>query len=176
LTDIGAARLMLEGAFETTAVPATASAAIAHTTSRRAVPFLLTAIAAAVLGGLGVWRLMSARVPGPQPVLRFALPSSASIAPRGAGTGRHVLAISPQGTHLVYLADNKLYLRALNRLDAPVAIRGTEDAREPFFSPDGQWIGFQQQGQLKRIPLDGGLPIALGTSQNPWGSVGTPTG
>ena len=169
LTDIGAARLMLGGAFETTAVPATASAAIAHTTWRRAVPFLLTALAAAVLGGLGVWRLMSAGVPGPQPVLRFALPSSASIAPRGAGTGRHALAISPQGTQLVFWADNKLYLRTLNRLDAPVAIRGTEDAREPFFSQDGQWIGFQQQGQLKRIPLDGGAPIALGASQNPWG-------
>ena len=170
LTDIGAARLMLEGAFETPAVPATGSAPVAHSTWRRALPFLLTASAAAVLGGLGVWRVMSARVPGAQPVLRFALPSSASIAPRGAGTGRHVLAISPQGTHLVYWADNKLYLRALNRLAAAVAMRGTEDAREPFFSPDGQWIGFQQQGQLKRISLDGAAPIALGTSQNPWGA------
>ena len=169
LTDIGAARLMLEGAFETAAVPATASAAIAQTSWRQAVPLLLTAIAASVLGGFAVWQLMSVPAPGPQPVLRFALPASGSIAPRGAGTGRHVLAVSPQGTHLVFWADNKLYLRALNRLDAPVAIRGTEDAREPFFSPDGQWIGFQQQGQLKRIPLDGGAPIALGTSQNPWG-------
>ena len=120
LTDIGAARLMLEGAFETTAVPATASAAIAHTTWRRAVLFLLTAIAAVVLGGLGVWRLMPARGPGPQPVLRFALPSSASIVPRGAGTGRHALAISPKDASS-YQADNKLHLRALDRLDDATA-------------------------------------------------------
>ena len=83
--------------------------------------------------------------------------------------GRHTLAISPRGTHLVYWADNKLHLRALDRLDEATPIRGTEDAREPFFSPDGRWIGFHQQGQLKRMPLEGGAPISLGTAQNPWG-------
>ena len=44
---------------------------------------------------------------GPHNVVRFALPASAGIAPRGTGVGRHVLAISPQGTHLVYLADEQ---------------------------------------------------------------------
>ena len=170
MTDIGAVRLMLEGAFETTAGPATAGAAIAQTSWRRAVPFLLTAFAAAVLGGIGAWGLMPARVPGPPPVVRFALPASPSLAPRGAGTGRHVLAISPQGTHLVYFADNKLHLRALDRLNDAMPIRGTENAREPFFSPDGREIGFLQQGQLKRMPVVAGAPIPLGTAENPWGA------
>ena len=170
MTDIGAVRLMLDGAFETTAGPATAGAAIAQTSWRRAVPFLLTAFAAAVLGGIGAWGLMPARVPGPPPVVRFALPASPSLAPRGAGTGRHVLAISPQGTHLVYFADNKLHLRALDRLNDAMPIRGTENAREPFFSPDGREIGFLQQGQLKRMPVVAGAPIPLGTAENPWGA------
>jgi Tol biopolymer transport system component len=166
MTDIGAVRLMLEGAFEPTAVPATR----VQTVWRRAVPFLLIAIAAAVLGGIAVWRLTPARVALQHPVVRFALPSPASIAPRGAGVGRHLLALSPQGTHLVYWADNKLQLRTLDRLDDAVPMRGTEDAREPFFSPDGRWIGFHQQGELKRMLIDGGAPISFGTAQNPWGA------
>jgi eukaryotic-like serine/threonine-protein kinase len=169
LTDVGAARLMLEGAFEPAAVPATVPATAVQTTWRRAVPFLLIAIAVAVLGGIGAWQLIPARVSGARPVVRFALPTSASIATRGAGVGRHILAISPQGTHLVYWADNKLHVRTLDRLNDAVPMRGTEDAREPFFSPDGRWIGFHQQGELKRMLIDGGAPISLGTGQNPWG-------
>ena len=36
------------------------------------------------------------------------------------------------------------------------AIAGTEGAHVPFFSPDGQWIGFFAQGKLKKVPADGG--------------------
>src|SRR5262249_55232369 len=167
MTDMGAVRLMLDGAFETTAASATGRVAAARTTRRRVVPFLLLAVAAAAIGGSAVWRLSPAGVRDPHRVVRFSLPSSASIATRGAGVGRHILAISPQGTHLVYWADNKLHLRPLDRLDEAVPIRGTEDAREPFFSPDGRWIGFHQHSELKRMPLDGGAPISLGTTQNP---------
>jgi eukaryotic-like serine/threonine-protein kinase len=169
IPDIGVVRLLLEGAFDTVVVHASEAGARAQTAWRRALPFLLTAIGATVFGGLVVWRLMPARVPEPRPVMRFALPSSASIAPMGAGTGRHVLAMSPQGTHLVSWADDQLYLRAMDRLDAAVAIRGTERAREPFFSPDGQWIGFHQDTQLKRVSVNGGAPVVLGEAQNPWG-------
>jgi serine/threonine-protein kinase len=168
IPDLGAVRLLLEGAFEPVA-EATEAAAVAQSAWRRAVPLLLTAIGAAVFGGIIVWRLIPDLGPGSQLVMRFALPSSTSIAPRGPGTGRHVLAVSPQGTHLVYWADNQLYLRALDRLDEAIAMRGTEDAREPFFSPDGHWIGFHQNGQLRRVSVDGGAPLALGDAQNPWG-------
>jgi eukaryotic-like serine/threonine-protein kinase len=169
LPDIGTARLMLEGAFDTTTGPTTAAAATAQPAWRRAAPFLLTAFAAAIVGAVGVWQLLPARASSPPQVVRFALPASASIAPRGTGVGRHVLAISPQGTHLVYLAGKMLHLRPLDRLDGDTDIRGTEDARELFFAPDGQWIGFHQDGQLKRMPVSGGAAIALGTAQNPWG-------
>ena len=54
-------------------------------------------------------------------------------------------------------------------------IRGTEGALEPFFSPDGQSVGFWVDGQLKRVTLSGGPPVAIGeTPQEPyaarWGS------
>jgi Tol biopolymer transport system component len=122
-----------------------------------------------VAGGLTAWRLLPApAVPTPA-VTRFAIPASASVAPGGAGTGRHVLALSPLGTHLVYWGDNQLVLRALDRLEEGVPLRGTEEAREPFFSPDGQWIGFHQEGQLKRVSVNGGVPVVVGEARNPWG-------
>jgi len=168
ITDIGGVRLMLEGAFET-AVSPPVRVETSQTTWQRIGGVLSIAVAAAVLGGIGVWRLTPTRAADPRPVVRFSLPSSPTVAPRGTGVGRHILTISPQGTHLVFWADNKLHLRTLDRLDAAVPIKGTEDSREPFFSADGRWIGFQHQGQLKRIPLEGGAPISMGAAQNPWG-------
>jgi serine/threonine-protein kinase len=49
------------------------------------------------------------------------------------------------------------------RLDQPKAVRlsGTESAYAPFFSPDGQWVGFFAQGKLKKTRIDGGEPISL---------------
>ena len=43
----------------------------------------------------------------------------------------------------------------------PVPIRGTEGADGPFFSPDGQWVGFFAGGQLKRVSLLGGTPLTV---------------
>ena len=40
----------------------------------------------------------------------------------------------------------------------------------PFFSPDGQWVGFFADGQLKRIPVAGGTAVALGKATNPFGA------
>ena len=166
--DIGVVRLMLDGAFET-AGEATTRGSTTQRIWRRAVPLVLAAFAGAVVAAMGVGQLTPRRDSGAHKVVRFALPLLTNIAPRGAGVGRHVLAISPQGTHVVYWREETLHLRALDRLEDAVAIRGTEGAREPFFSPDGQWIGFYHEGQLKRIPIDGGAAIALGTAQNPWG-------
>ena len=52
------------------------------------------------------------------------------------------MAISPDGTRIVYVANYQLYLRSMDQLEA-VPIRGTnESPTEPFFSPDGQWVGY----------------------------------
>src|SRR5688572_2172196 len=79
---------------------------------------------------------------------------------RGPGT---VLALSPDGTQLVYIANDRLYVRALERLEAE-AIPGIErpglaSARVPFFSPDGRWIGFWEQRLLKKVAISGGAPV-----------------
>jgi serine/threonine-protein kinase len=81
------------------------------------------------------------------------------------GATRTAIALSPDGTRLVYSAQSQeteagspqLYVRYLNRSEATV-IPGTEGATWPFFSPDGNWIGFIAGAQLKRTSFDGSLP------------------
>jgi hypothetical protein len=54
----------------------------------------------------------------------------------------------------------QLFLRALDNPEAR-AIVGTEDARSPFLSPDGRWIGFIAVGEVKRVSVEGGVPTTI---------------
>lgn len=58
-----------------------------------------------------------------------------------------------------------LYLRRLRDL-APIPLAGTEGAIGPFFSPDGQWIGFASGGALKKMQLGGGAPQVIARAPN----------
>ena len=78
------------------------------------------------------------------------------------------IALSPSGTHLVYALDDQLYLRAMDQQE-PTPIRGTEGALEPFFSPDGQWVGLFADGEIKRVAVTGGAPVTLCEVDNPFG-------
>jgi serine/threonine-protein kinase len=91
--------------------------------------------------------------------------------------------LSPDGTRLVLVASGnhqgyRLYVRALDQPQA-TALSDTDNARDPFFSPDGQWIGFFADGKLKKISVQGGAATALcdtaGVSARggSWGEDGT---
>jgi serine/threonine-protein kinase len=87
-------------------------------------------------------------------------------------SGRRVVAISPDGSAIAYVANQQLYLRRMDRLAAE-AIPGTaEDPMEPVFSPDGRWIAyFATEGtRLKKIALAGGPPVLL--AEMPFGPYG----
>src|SRR5262249_5532239 len=77
----------------------------------------------------------------------------------------------PAGTHPAYVAwrgaRTQLYLRPLDRLESK-AVPGTEGAQTPFFSPDGQWLGFcSAPGSImKRVPVGGGTPLVVGNAAN----------
>ena len=81
------------------------------------------------------------------------------IVPR-PGNVQQSLAISPDGSKLVLIAappnaaQSQLFLRRLDSTE-PTPIPGTEGAEHPFFSPDGEWIGFVQDRKLQKARLDG---------------------
>jgi len=90
------------------------------------------------------------------------------------------MTFSPDGEVLVYAAfdsdGRRLYMQRLDQEGAE-PIDGTEGAEGPFFSPEGDWIGFVAGGSLKRVSLaDGDVetitaqPRARGAS---WGDDGT---
>ena len=73
--------------------------------------------------------------------------------------------VSPDGQTLVYSTEptnvpGLLYVRQLDQLTA-TPLRGTENARSPFFSPDGQWVAFFAPGTLKKIPISGGTAVTI---------------
>ena len=88
-------------------------------------------------------------------------------------------AISPDGTHVVYVASGdgqpRLWLRVLSAVIAqPLA--GTEGASYPFWSPDSRSVGFFSNGQLKRIDIGAGLPQRLAPAPNSLGGTWSPDG
>jgi hypothetical protein len=102
-------------------------------------------------------------------------PASPVMAPNPA------LDLSPDGTRLVYTGrsaeGSQLYVRPLDQF-AAAPIPGTEGAQGPFFSPDGQWVGFWADGKLKKVSLAGGRPLTLyeatllrGASWSPDGTI-----
>ena len=68
------------------------------------------------------------------------------------------IAISPDGTRIVYEGpDGRLNLHTLDQL-APVPLPGTEGAGNVFFLPDGEWVGFQRMGhRLHKVSIFGGM-------------------
>ena len=166
--DIGDVRLAMEGAFETEAATAASVAAPAKLALwQRPLPALLLVLAMACLVVWSVTRPPTSSLR----VSRFSIVLPQSQA--RTNTGRRGVAVSPIGTHVVYVANEQLYLRTMDEIDAR-ALGGTEGSAPtlPFFSPDGQWIGFYStsDGQLKKIALTGGAAVTLCDTGNPFGA------
>jgi serine/threonine-protein kinase len=117
----------------------------------------VTLVLAVVLALWAPWRTSVA----PAAVrLEAALGADASLDRLNAS-----LAVSPDGSLLVFSARNQqgiqqLYARRLGELQA-APLAGTTNARDPFFSPDSQWIGFFADSSLKKIAVTGGAAVTL---------------
>jgi serine/threonine-protein kinase len=96
-------------------------------------------------------------------VRRFVIQST----PERRISGQVVL--SRDGSRLVFQArvgqSDSLYVQTLDQF-TPRALEGTEGAQEPFFSPDGEWIGFAADGKLRKIRVDGGESVTLCNAQD----------
>ncbi len=137
------------------ALPATP---VAQDTTR-GIPWKLAApVASALLAAFGVW--VTTPSPPESIVRRFFIDHPPEATFQMISTLG--VAISPDGKSVVFNANRQLWLRAI---DDPVAtpIRGTEGATVPFFSPDGQQLGFWGgDGQIKSVSITGGTPVLLG--------------
>jgi serine/threonine-protein kinase len=144
---------------------------------RRSLILGLAGLAIAALASVATWNLRPASSPA-QSVSRFVI----TLAPgdRLATFGGSAVVLSPDGRNIVYVAfrggKQMLFLRTVDSLEAN-PIPATEAGVNPFFSPDGQWVGFFAGGKLKKVPVSGGSPLSLCDAPVPygasWGSQGT---
>ena len=89
------------------------------------------------------------------------LPPAVALFAIGRGSS---VAISPDARRIVYVAvagnSTRLLTRSLDGLES-TAIAGTDNATNPFFSPDGKWIGFWSSRSLKKVPAAGGVATTI---------------
>ena len=157
LRDMGDVRLAMDGAFATAAAPkAEITAAPRLPLWRRAMPVAIAVCLAAAVAGGGIWLLTR---PAPAPVVRTEIATSAATALAIGGVDRDV-AISSDGSHIVYRGNGQLLVRALDQIE-PTVLTGLGAPRGVFFSPDGQWIGFADGPALKKVAVTGGPAVTI---------------
>jgi len=163
LHDIADARIVLDEilAGESEALPEDRVAAPPVAAWKRALPWGVAAVAVAALASVLLLR------PGERPVSRVDLAVRTLPIPNASmrSRGGPALAISPDGQTLVFVASEPdspgaLWLRRAGDLVA-TRIAGTEGARTPFFSPDGEWIAFFAERALRKVAVAGGSPLTL---------------
>ena len=167
IRDVGDVRLAMAGAFETTgATPSETRAAPPLRLWQRPAAALGVPLMAVLVTGLAVWGLTRPDVV-PADVMRFVIPP-----PDGASFDFGALypdvAISTDGTHVVYRArapggEPQLHLRLIDQLGG-TPLRGAEGGVAPFFSPEGEWVGFVDEGArtvLRKVSITGGPPVTL---------------
>jgi serine/threonine protein kinase len=168
LRDIGEARIEIErvlsgaaGSRSTGLQPAPSALSPLRSPLRTVLPWALCALLAAV-SAFALWDRVKGRAVSSASVKRFVitLPPNTQM----EYGPLPVVAISPDGERLALEASIgsgwRLYLRSLDSTE-PAQVPGTEDSNSPFFSPDGQWLGFYGPGKLRKVSVQGGAPITL---------------
>jgi serine/threonine-protein kinase len=122
------------------------------------------AAALAILVGVALWAPWRTEKAIDRPLVRLDVDLGADVSLPAAAALPDVI-ISPDGTRLVYVSGTptKLFTQ---RLDQPQSrateLHGTEGADSPFFSQDGQWVGFfVSDGRLSKISVEGGAVVPL---------------
>src|SRR5262249_55953325 len=118
------------------------------------------------------------------PSVRFTLSppdgTVVSLETAFGGAARIPIAISPDGRQLALVATDasghvRLWVRRLDALAAR-ELPGTDNAASPFWSPDSRWIAYFADGRLRKIDVNGGLPVVLCSlpsfNAGTWGTSG----
>ena len=154
--------------------PSHAAAVVAAPGSAR-IPWVAgTLLIAAAAAAGGWWLRPTSKERLSVTRLEYPLPSDQTFS-EGA---RRVIAISPDGTRLAYIANRQLYVRRLDQFESQLLIGRDEFPTEPVFSPDGRWIAYfsappgLDKSHIRKVPVTGGAPVPLGTfSGYPFGAT-----
>jgi eukaryotic-like serine/threonine-protein kinase len=163
LRDMGDARFDLdEASVDGPMFPPSTSAVIRHK-YREYLGWAAAALLLLVVGTAAPFLHRVAVNPVDLPIVRTAieLPDNQKLA---TGDSAYPLAVSSSGSMLAYVSEQEgrtqLYVRELSALE-PKVIPGTAGAMHPFFSPDGQWVGFFASGALQKAAVAGGAPLRI---------------
>jgi Tol biopolymer transport system component len=158
LRDIGEARLTLDNAIRGVRDESLPVAQQRSAPPRRLLAAVaLAALLAGLAGGVAIWAFRRPASPAPK---RLSI-----VPPAGAPLHGDSFAVSPDGKQFVYVSagGSQISVRSTDDLK-PRHITNVGRARQPFISPDGEWIGFfDGLESLKKVPITGGAPITLTT-------------
>jgi serine/threonine-protein kinase len=136
-------------------------AAVAHSGRRWTLPLGAALLLMTLLAAWG-WMGRPAPALPSAGLMRFVvtLPASQQL----AEAPDRLITIAPDGSGFVYLGvgpnGRQLYHRRFADFESH-PLPGTEDASGPFFSPDGLWVAFRDEGKLRKVRLAGGAPVTI---------------
>ncbi len=177
LRDIGDAWLALNGAFDRAGSRAAQTAAPHRPAWKRALPFVATAIVAALLTGLVAWSLWPISEISATTRFEYVLPEGQLL----PATQRPAIAASADGRSFIYQTTAGVFQRALGQLEARLILGAEEFWYAPVVSPDGRWVAFfsasRRSGdanasastQLMKIAATGGAPVIVCAATLPFG-------
>jgi eukaryotic-like serine/threonine-protein kinase len=177
ISAMGAATFVLQHVsqlVQRVAAPSSAKGARDRSKHWRTTLLAVAVVSLLLVAGAGWMRMR----PGPLQVARTIIATSGSTALNPTGLDRDI-AITADGSRIVYRGNNQLLVRPLNQLD-PVVLSGLGAPRGVFISPDGQWVGFFDPNVMKKVAITGGPPVEIarvdggGTPRGAtWGPDGT---
>ena len=157
LRDIGDAWKLLGDVAEPTAAPS----------SVRNVGWVVAA-ALAIVAVVALWAPRRSSEPAASKALvrlDLDLGQDVSLQPLVAPPTFSSLVVSPDGRRLIFDGSlsgvsSRLLVRHMD--DATIReLPGTQGARNPFISPNGQWVVFHTGGKISKVPLEGGAVVQL---------------
>jgi serine/threonine-protein kinase len=178
LRDVGEARIRIDRSLSGEAIEL--SSDLMATPAEAAPPPKPSKLPWLVAAGALLLALAGWVVPGllekdePLPVMRFKIDLGEPL----DITSGSPMVLSPDGERLAYVAGEppRIHLRLIGEFEGN-PLKGTENAEQPFFSPDGQWVAFFAGNDLKKVSIFGGATMKLADVQShrggTWSEDGT---
>jgi len=161
LRDVGDARLEIEAVGEEPAAPVAPASSAA---SPKGWLLGLASLLAGLALGAALHAAFSRASEGTEPTTRGTRRSILIPPPLGGPRVIYGLAISPDARFVALGqdlgTDGLLEVRPVDSLQS-IAVPGTEGASLPFFSPDGEWLAYFDDDELRKVPTAGGPSVVV---------------